>query len=394
MTKSKNKSAAKKIAVGNSRESARSEAMFYSIGTGALMTDESGKIEKINDRALEMLGYKREELIGKWFPQIIVALDENKKEIKPIDRPITQSFVSGKPINTRMYYYRKDKSLLPVNITVSPIIVNGKPEGAIEVFEDVSLELEVDKMKSEFISIASHQLRTPLTAVSVYTQMLADGYEGDISPGQKENLEIIMNSVRRMNRLISALLDISKLETGKINVNQSQVDLKEVLGTSMQDLEQDAINKELEINYDLPDKPLKVNSDALLVGEIYSNLISNAIKYTPPQGKLDIKLREKRGRCVFCIKDNGYGIPFSFKDKIFQKFSRAPNAESVDTSGSGLGLYMAKEIAAILGGRLWFKSTEGKGTCFYFSLPSPVNAGQALDTGAGNFFGGKINSGG
>lgn len=361
------------------RERARSEAMFDSIGTGAVVTDGTGKLERINDRALEMLGYERQELIGKWFPQIIVAFDDNKKEISTIDRPITQSFITGKPIATRLYYRKKDNSLLPVNITVSPIIVDGKPEGAIEVFEDVSLELEVDKMKSEFISLASHQLRTPLTAVSVYTQMLSDGYEGKVTAKQRESLNIIMKSVRRMNRLISALLDISKLETGKINVNQAHLDLKNVLMTCMQELEQDASNKDIEIVYDTPDEPFIVNSDGLLIGEIYSNLISNAIKYTPRAGRLRLSLKEKKGAYAFCVKDNGYGIPKEFQNKIFSKFSRAPNAESVDTSGSGLGLYMAKEIATILGGKLWFKSIENKGTSFYFSLPSPAKANRTLD---------------
>lgn len=361
------------------RERARSEAMFDNIGTGAIVTDDNGNIERINDRALEMLGYQRRELIGKWFPQAIVALDEDKKEISTIDRPITQSFVTGKPISTRMYYIRKDKSLLPVNITVSPIIVDGKPEGAIEVFEDVSLELEVDRMKSEFISIASHQLRTPLTAISVYTQMLSDGYEGKVTSKQRESLNIIMKSVRRMNKLISALLDISKLETGKITVNQAPIDLKDVLMASTEELEQDMSNKDIKIVYDIPDQPFVVNSDGLLVGEIYSNLISNAIKYTPVGGRLRLSLKEKNGEYVFCVKDNGYGIPEEFQAKIFQKFSRAPNAESVDTSGSGLGLYMAREITAILGGKLWFKSMEGKGTSFCFSLPSFPKSNQTLD---------------
>lgn len=357
--------------VTNDKEQARIEAMFDHIGTGAVMTDENGMVERINDRALELLGFKREELVGQWFPQVIVALDEQKKIIKTLERPITQSFMTGRPVNTRTYYRRKDRSLIPVSITVSPIIVRGKPVGAIEVFEDVSLELEIDRMKSEFISLASHQLRTPLTAISVYTQMLADGYEGTVSSAQKESLDIILKSVRRMNRLISALLDISKLETGKINVSQSQIELKGVLKTCLKELEQDAINKDIDIVYDLPDKTFAIHSDPLLVGEVYSNLISNAIKYTPRDGNIKLSLREKNGQYIFSVKDNGYGIPSEFQSKIFRKFSRAPNAETVDTSGSGLGLYMAKEIANILNGKLWFKSIENKGTSFYFALPAP-----------------------
>lgn len=353
-------------------EDIRIQAMFDSIGTGAITADENGKIERINDRALELLGFKREELKGKWFPQVLKAYDENKKLIEPIDRPITKSFLTGKPVSTKAYYKKRDNKLLPVNINVSPIIVKGKPVGAIEVFEDVSLELEVDRMKSEFISIASHQLRTPLSAISVYSQMLIDGYHGEINEQQRESLETIIKSTKRMNRLISALLDISKIETGKINVKYTQIELDGVLKTVIKDLEPDANSKNIDLNIHIQDSAFNVNSDALLVGEVYSNLISNAIKYTPEKGKVKISLKSNKNNYSFCVKDTGYGIPHEFRDKIFTKFSRAPNIQTVDTTGSGLGLYMAKEISNILQGKLWFKSEVQKGTSFYFTLPKAI----------------------
>ncbi|HEX5797271.1 MAG TPA: PAS domain-containing sensor histidine kinase [Candidatus Saccharimonadales bacterium] len=364
----KSPSLSKKNVSKNDPEYARVEAMFDSIGTGAIMTDENGMIERVNDRALEMVGFKREELIGKWFPQVLVALDKHKKVIETMDRPITQSFLTGKPVNTLTYYRKKDKSLLAANITVSPIILNNKPLGAIEVFEDVSLELEIDKMKSEFISIASHQLRTPLSAISIYAQMLVEGYKGKVSKEQQESLNTIIASTRRMNKLISALLDISKLETGKININYKDMQLDVVLRSIVEELKQDALKKDLKLALDIQDRPFTINSDALFVGEIYSNLISNAIKYTPREGKIKLSLWANKKSYVFRVQDNGYGIPRNFQDKIFTKFSRAPNIQSIDPNGSGLGLYMAKEIAGILQGRLWFTSNS-KGTRFYFSLP-------------------------
>lgn len=352
-----------------SEERVREQAMFESIGTGAIATDGNGKVERINDRALELLGYKREELIGKWFPEAIVALDESKNLINAMDRPITQSFLTGKPVSTRMYYRTKDKSIIPVNITVSPIIVNGNPLGAIEVFEDISLELQIDKMKSEFISIASHQLRTPLSAIHVYAQMLMDGYNGKLNEQQEESVKIILDSTHRMNKLISALLDISKLESGRINVKYSSVDVSGVLEKILDDLKHDAKAKNQKITYEKTGKDFTLDSDPLLVGEIYSNLISNAIKYTPRGGNIEVSIRENRDKYVFCVKDNGYGIPTEFNNKIFTKFSRADNVQEIDTNGSGLGLYMANEIAHILNGRLWFKSKQNVGTNFYFAIP-------------------------
>lgn len=349
-------------------EHVRIQAMFDSIGTGAIAIDADGKIERINDRGLELLGFNRRELIGKWFPETVVALDENKKVISTMDRPITQSFLSGRPVSTRAYYRTKDKSILPVNITVSPIIVGGKPLGAIEVFEDISLELQIDKMKSEFISIASHQLRTPLSAIHVYSQMLMDGYNGKLNELQQESLKIILDATHRMNKLISALLDISKLENGRINIKYSLVDLSDLLEKTLEDLKHSAESKEQTIIYNKKGKVFTLDSDPLLVGEIYSNLISNAIKYTPPGGQIEISLKENRDKFVFCVKDSGIGIPANFHNKIFSKFSRADNVQSVDTNGSGLGLYMANEIAQILNGRLWFKSKQNVGTNFYFAI--------------------------
>lgn len=353
----------------DSAEHIRVQAMFDSIGTGAIAIDADGKIERINERALELLGFKRHELIGKWFPEAVVALDENKKVISTIDRPITQSFLTGRPVSTRAYYRTKNKSILPVNITVSPIIIGGKPLGAIEVFEDISLELQVDKMKSEFISIASHQLRTPLSAIHVYSQMLMDGYNGKLNEQQEESLKIILDATQRMNKLISALLDISKLESGRINVKYSLVDLDDLLEKTLEDLKHSSESKNHNLTYSKKGKVFTIDSDPLLVGEIYSNLISNAIKYTPPGGRIDVSLKENTDKYVFCVKDNGFGIPADFHNKIFTKFSRADNVQSVDTNGSGLGLYMAHEIAQILNGQLWFKSKQNIGTNFYFAMP-------------------------
>jgi PAS domain S-box-containing protein len=354
------------------KEQARIEAIFSSIGTGAITTDGEGRIERVNDRALELLGFSREELMGQWFPQVLVALTDNNVIIDPMDRPITQSFLSGKPVVTRTNYLRKDGSILPASITVSPIILANKPVGAVEVFEDVTLELEIDRMKSEFISLASHQLRTPLTAINIYTQMLLDGYEGELNEHQKESLDTILKSSQRMNKLISALLDISKMEAGKISTTNARVELDQILEQTVSELEQDAMAKDIQLTTKIDGANFTVHSDALLVGEVYSNLISNAIKYTPDKGKVAVSLRADENNYVFRVRDNGYGIPADFQEKIFKKFSRAANAQQVDTTGSGLGLYMAKEIATVLKGRLWFTSKHEKGTSFYFSIPKPV----------------------
>jgi two-component system, OmpR family, phosphate regulon sensor histidine kinase PhoR len=352
-------------------EYARSEALFSSIGTGAIATDEYGKIYRINDAALEILGFNRKDLIGKWFTHVVKALDMNIKAIDPMDRPIVRSFLSGKPVSEKMYYETKNKRKIPVLITVSPILVDKKPIGAVEVFRDISIEFEIDKMKSEFISIASHQLRTPLAAINTYANMLFSGFYGNLSKEQKESMSVILTSVDRMNGLITALLDISQLEAGRLNVNLQTIDLKNLLAEIMQEQMQTAMKKKIKVKTesDLPTELRRIECDPLLLGEVYNNLISNAIKYTPPKGKVTIKFSVTKQNIIFSVKDTGYGIPKELQPHIFTKFYRADNIRKIDTTGTGLGLYMVRHIADVLKGKIWFESNENKGSTFYFSLP-------------------------
>lgn len=356
-----------------SSERARTEAIFASIGAGVITTDANGRIDRVNQRAIDLLGYSRKELIGTWFPQIVVAKDNNGDIIDALDRPIAQAFLLGHSISAKTNYQTKNGDLLPVSITVSPIIVDGEPVGGVEVFDDITRELEIDKMKSDFISLASHQLRTPLTAIRIYSEMLVDGHLGDLNKKQIGSLDTVLKSVKRMNKLISALLDVSKIETGRLNLKNTQIDLSDIMRGTVKSLKLEARAKKIKVNMTIDGTDFKIETDALLVGEVLSNLISNAIKYTPTKGKIDVSLSEHKLTYLCCVSDNGMGIPADFQNKIFTKFSRADNAQKADTTGTGLGLYLVKEIAKILGGELWFQSKENKGTKFYFSLPKQIS---------------------
>jgi PAS domain S-box-containing protein len=349
-------------------QKAQATALFDSIGDGAIATDIYGRISNINQVALDLLGITREEAINSWFPKIIVAEDEHGKPLNLFDRPITKAFLTGKPITAKIFYKIKDGSVLPVAATVSPVMLGDKPIGAIEVFRDITLDYNVDKMKSEFISIASHQLRTPLSAIKTYSHLLLEGYVGELSAEQKELMDIIMTSIDRMNDLIDTLLDISKIERGKLGLDMKQSNLSDLLENIIQEMQPHADNKQIHLTKEITMR-MKSVTDPVLVKEVFANLLSNAIKYTPAGGTVHIKLRPKDNTIIYSVKDNGYGIPTHVHDRIFTKFFRAPNVLQKETSGTGLGLYMVKSIADNLGGKIWFKSVEGKGSTFYFSLP-------------------------
>lgn len=353
-----------------SEQQAQTEALFQSIGDGAITTDEFGRITRVNPVARHILGYKKNELLGEWFPQKIVMVDADDNLINLIDRPITKAFLSGKPVYQKAHYRRKDGRVVPVAINVSPILDDHKPLGAIEVFRDISFEEEVDRIKSEFISLASHQLRTPLSSIKTYTHMLKDGYMGDVNEAQGATLETIIEAADRMNELISMLLNITRMESGAIAANVRSIRLDKLLEEVIKELAAPAKNKGIAINVKTTGTSARnISTDRSILKEILINLLANAIKYTPPGGNVGIRLRLHKNDVLIEVSDSGWGIPKYSQDQIFTKFFRADNVVRRETTGTGLGLYLVKGLVDALNGHIWFESAEGKGTSFFLRLP-------------------------
>jgi PAS domain S-box-containing protein len=354
----------------NREREAEAEALFTSIGDGAVSTDEFGRITRVNPAAQELLGYSEEELIGTWFPKQIVAVTFEDTQINLIDRAVTKAFLTGKPVTDKMYYRRKNGQKIPVAVNVSPIILNGKPLGAIEVFRDITFEQEVDRMKSEFISLASHQLRTPLSAIKTYTHMLYDGYMGSLNRDQKQALNTIIGASNRMNELLSTLLNITRMESGVIAITPKSLQIDKLASEVLNDLAHMANSKAIKLELKTKGNySLNIKTDSLIVKEVLSNLVSNGIKYTPDNGNVTVTVRPRRTDIVIEVTDSGWGIPEFAQDQIFSKFFRAQNIVKRETTGTGLGLYLVKGLLDALGGEIWFSSKENKSTTFYFSLP-------------------------
>jgi len=348
---------------------AQSEALFNSMGDGVIATDEFGRIVRMNPAALRLLGYEEDEVIGEWFPKVIIALDEDHAPISLIDRPITRAFLTGKAISKRMLYRTKTGDHKPVTVTVSPILLHNRPLGAIEVFRDVTLEREVDRMKSEFISLASHQLRTPLSAIKTYAHMLVDGMMGDLTPAQTKSLETILSASDRMNELINLLLNVSRIEGGTIALTIKRHNLAALLRETVDDLRIQAEERDVDLLVEEPESAIFVKTDNLIAREILSNLINNAIKYTPSGGRVTVSLQKQPNGAQFSVADSGIGIPKYSQDHIFSKFFRAQNVVRTETTGSGLGLYLVRGLVEAIGGSIWFESEENVGSTFYLSLP-------------------------
>ncbi len=350
-------------------DSARLQALLSSIGEGVITTNENGAINRINQTALDLLGIRHSEAIHKHFLEVVVPVYDNGNIINVFDRPIVKALQTGKPVSQRVNYLLKHNAILPVQTTISPIVMHGKPIGAVEVFRDLTAEIESDKLKSDFISIASHQLRTPLSAINMYTRMLQDGLAGDLTPEQKPYIETVLTSVKRMNTLISTLLNITRIEAGGIVIKKQRVYADELSREILAEFTPAAQAKSITLVADLPTHIAPIRTDSVLVKEICANLLSNAIKYTPKGGTVTFSLASTDKEVTWCIIDTGYGIPEIDQKNIFLKFFRASNIVSKDVSGTGLGLYLIKNIAESIGGDVWFESTENVGSTFCFSMP-------------------------
>lgn len=352
------------------QQRAQAEALFTSIGDGAIATDEFGKITRVNVVAQKLLGYKESELVGSWFPKKIAALSLDGSPINLIDRPITKAFLTGHSISEKIYYIRKNGQKIPVAVSISPIILNGRPIGAIELVRDITLEEEIDRMKSEFISLASHQLRTPLSAIKTYSHMIIDGYMGEITPAQKKSLRTIIGATNRMNELISTLLNITRIESGTISVSPKLVHVDKIAEEVLKELSLMAADKDITVTLTKKGAAkCTAKTDTLILKEIISNLVSNAIKYTPEEGSVQLTVKSQAKDILVSVTDTGWGIPKPAQEQIFSKFFRAHNIVKRETTGTGLGLYLVKGLLDRLGGSIWFKSDEGKGTTFYFTIP-------------------------
>lgn len=226
----------------------------------------------------------------------------------------------------------------------------------------------MDKAKDDFISIASHQLRTPLTTIKGYLSMLLEGGLGKILPRQREALQLSFDSSQRMSYVVSDLLNLTRLRTGKFKLNPKPLNLADIVESELSYLLDQAKFKKLQINYPKPvDFPLLMLDDTK-IRQVIKNFIYNAIFYTLPGGKIEIRLTDDAGTAHFTVKDDGIGIPKDEQKHLFTQFFRATNAKEVRPDGTGVGLYISKQIIRAHHGTITFESKEGKGSTFTFTL--------------------------
>jgi len=342
--------------------------MLNSLGEGLIVTDENGQINSVNEYATKALGYDEGELIGQWLPKTIIAANQYGQPIDQLSRPIVRCLTTGQTISARSHYLTKRGEVLPVHITVSPILINGLPAGAIEVFRDLTAEQQLDIAKEEFVSLASHQLRTPATAVKSILSMLQCGDFGPLTELQQAYMEKAATSNNRQLQIIEDLLNVAMIDSGKMELDLQYLNLTDVVNEAVLDHQPTIHNRSQKLKVQTVDKA-NLLIDPQKMRMVIDNLLTNASKYSPPNTTIRITLNTTDDYASLKVIDQGVGIDEQDLPKLFTKFSRLPNELSGLAGGTGLGLFLTKSITDLHHGSLKVESVPNAGTTFTIVLP-------------------------
>jgi len=332
-----------------------------------VITDSNGYILYANKASEKISGFTRKETYNKnisqlWGGHMEKSFYENMWKTIKTDKNIFEGELKNRRRTGEEYY---------VYARLYPLLdKSGEVQFFVGIETDITKAKEIDKAKSEFISVASHQLRTPLTGIKWFSELLLKGKAGNLSDQQKDFIQQVYDSNDRMIKLVDDLLDVSHIEeVGRFRVILKPENFSEIIKELVAQQKTQAKSKGVKIVLGagcLKNKILKLDKSKL--EQAFQNLLSNAIKYSPADGKITIDCKEQEGRFICFIKDEGIGIPEHQQHRVFEKFFRADNVITVG-SGTGLGLYIAKFIIEGHDGKIWFESKENKGTTFYVSLP-------------------------
>ena len=329
------------------------------LSDGLLVFDKNNKLILVNLQTEEFFQIRKEKILGKSilelnrfpnFGPLVSLLTGRTKEFFRRELQFGENFI--------------------LEITSTSMIINGEKSGTLVILHNVSREKIVEKMKSEFVTLAAHQLRTPTSAVKWSLQMLLDGDLGELNKEQRKILERMYKTNDKVIRLVRDLLNLAQIEEGKFLSKVVLSDIKDIIQLIISANRKRIEEKELNFEFKKPkDKLPGVMLDVEKMKIAIENIFDNALRYAFSGDKVLISLTYNNKEIEIKIQDTGMGIPQDQQSKVFTKFFRGTNIMKVDTEGTGLGLYIAKNIIEAHGGRIWFESKKNKGSTFYFTIP-------------------------
>ena len=366
------KSAVEKL----TEEEKKMTAIVNSIAEGLILVDSDNRVLHINPAAERLLDLSADN-IDKDITEIIQneelihIFEEDQRQIFQ-HKPTEQSPSEDEGINliSEVTLARYNEKLV-LRIIASPFLnENGLILGTVYLFDDITREKEIDQMKSDFISLVSHELRTPLTSIIGFVSFILDGKAGAINDRQRNSLARVQRQSKRLAALINDLLDISRIESGRIQMDQAPISFLEIVTQRIEEIRPQADEKSIRLVLTAPESVPEVLGDEARMGQVFTNLIGNAIKFTPDNGEVSVKVEADGNLLHVEVIDTGPGIPPEERQKIFDKFYQLSDISTRQQGGSGLGLSISKSIVEAHGGKLWIDDgNQGKGSNFQFVLP-------------------------
>lgn len=370
-------------------EASRSTAMLEGVADGVLVTDNQNSITLFNQAAEEILHLEQAAVVGRSLDNFLGLFGAAAQPWMAAIRGWSDAPGGGHP-EGELY---SERLLLDdgrvVSVHLAPVYSGSEFLGTVSIFRDITHQVEVDRLKSEFVATVSHELRTPLTPIKGYVEFMMMGGAGELNEQQKEFMDIIKNNIDRLSVLVNDLLDVSRIEAGKVALSMQPLNLNEIAAEVIEYVERRSqeesrpMDFQLHTNATLP----SAYGDAERVRQILSNLVDNAYRYTPESGQINVRLKALDGYLQVDVADNGIGIYPDEQQRIFDRFYRGENHLVMASSGTGLGLAIVKELVEMHNGRIWVESRgmPGEGSTFSFILPAyrpdqePTRAEAALN---------------
>jgi len=353
-------------------DASRSQAILEAVADGVLVTGADNQITFVNsssekilnmdksillDNSLESLGATFGKAVSTWI-QTIRRWSEDPSSYQPGDTHAEQLELENGRIAL---------------VHLAPVILQSDFLGTVSIFRDVTHEVEVDRLKSEFVATVSHELRTPMTAIKGYVDILTMGAAGALNENQAHFLDIVRKNMERLNTLVSDLLDISRIEAGRVTLNLQAVNLHALAEEVVADVSNRSHkeDKPMTLSLDAPKDLPPIQADADRVRQILGNLVNNAFNYTPHNGTILVNIHREKDEVQVDVQDNGVGIAPEDQARIFERFFRGEHPLVLSTPGTGLGLPIVRQLVEMHKGRIWMTSAgvPGKGSIFSFTLP-------------------------
>ncbi len=335
------------------------DTIIHQMGEGVIVINNNKEVELINDRAKELLGYSETKEIPRSYKKFFILqlwreMNEAKKDI------IKKEVKLERP---------REATLM---ITLARLSKMGKSSGFVAVLRDITVERRIEKMKSDSVANVSHEVRSPMTPIKDAVSLILDGTAGPVSEQQKRFLNLVNNNIARLLRLINDLLDLSKIEAGRMELNKRYIDLGSVVKDTVESIRTYAIRKEIEIKINIAEKLVQIDCDKDRIIQVIVNLVMNAFKFTPKHGVVTVEVAMVKGikgedSIQVRVSDTGPGISSQEAAELFDRFKQLDTGKKA--RGTGLGLSISKAIVEMHGGKIWVESEIGKGAMFTFMLP-------------------------